>query len=50
MRILVEYGGYCLDVTVTPETDLDGSFRAICNDTGETLIVNGWLADSIIVE
>lgn len=50
MVILVEIGCYSLNLTVEPGADLDSAFRAICNDTGEILIVNGWLADSIIVE
>lgn len=48
--ILVEMGCYSLSLRVEPGADLDGRFRAVCCDTGETLMVNGWLADSIIVE
>jgi hypothetical protein len=32
-----------LVVYVKPGTDLDGRFRAICAETGDTLTVNGWL-------
>jgi hypothetical protein len=32
-----------LSVWIKPNTDLDSSFTAICDDTGETLRVNGWL-------
>lgn len=46
MRILVEMGCYSLDLTVADDVDLDDRFRATCNDTGETLMVNGWLIES----
>lgn len=47
MRYFIEMGFYSLDVTVSPDADLDGTFTARCNDTGETLRINGWLIDSI---
>lgn len=34
-----------LNVWVAPETDLETAFAAICDDTGESLTVNGWLFD-----
>lgn len=36
-----------LDVLVHPGTDLDGSFDAICVDTGEPLRVHGWMIEDI---
>lgn len=36
-----------LDVFVSEDADLDGTFDAICADTGETLRVNGWLIAEI---
>jgi hypothetical protein len=45
-RLLVEMGPYSLDLSVDDETDLDGTFDAVDNDTGERLRVNGWLIDS----
>lgn len=32
-----------LSVWIKPDADLDSTFTAICDDTGETLRVNGWL-------
>ena len=45
-RLLVEMGCYSLDLIVAADVDLDSRFKALCNDTGETLWVNGWLIDS----
>ena len=36
-----------LEVAVKAGTDLDGTFKATCLDTGETLNINGWLIDHI---
>lgn len=46
MRVYVQMGMYDLDLTVEPDTDFDSRFKAHCNDTGETLYVNGWLIES----
>lgn len=32
-----------LTVWVRPDADLDGTFEAVCDLTGETLSINGWL-------
>lgn len=50
MRVLVDMGCYSLDLYVAANTDFESRFRAICNETGEALIVCGWLADRIDVE
>mgnify|MGYP000185025668 CR=1 FL=1 len=44
---IIEMGPYTLDVTFDASADLDGAFKAVCNDTGETLSINGWLIESI---
>ena len=52
MHLLIDIGGCELDVTVDgtiDDVDLDGTFIALCNDTGERLRVNGWLADDITI-
>lgn len=36
-----------LTVWVQPGADLDGTFDAICDDTGERLRVNGWLFELV---
>ena len=36
-----------LDVMVADDADLDGTFDAVCVDTGERLRVNGWLISDI---
>ena len=43
VRYFMTDGTTDLDVMVSENADLDGTFTAICNDTGETLRVNGWL-------
>lgn len=50
MHLLVDIAGTELDVMVEGDidnTDLDGTFIGVCNDTGERLSINGWLADYI---
>lgn len=32
-----------LEGEVDADTDFDGTFTLVCADTGETLLVNGWL-------
>lgn len=44
---LIEIGGSKLDVSYPANTDLDTRFQAICNETGDTLSINGWLIESI---
>jgi hypothetical protein len=44
-RLFLVMGPYDLDVTVADDVDLDGRFAAVCNDTGEKLLVNGWLIE-----
>lgn len=46
-NLLIDIGMHTLDVMVDPDVDLDSRFRALCNDTGETLFINGWLIDSV---
>lgn len=36
-----------LDVLVADDTDLDGEFEAHCLDTGDTLIVRGWMMTDV---
>lgn len=47
MRVLVDIGNTELDLTVDEDTDFDGTFVGTCNDTGERLKVNGWLAEEV---
>lgn len=46
-RAIMDMGPYTLDLTVKDDIDLDDTFEAICNDTGEKLRVNGWLVENI---
>jgi len=41
--IYADGGAVDLELWVSPDADLDGTFPAICRDTGELLRVNGWL-------
>lgn len=38
---------YDLTVWVEAGADLDGTFEAICDDTGERLRVNGWMFEVV---
>jgi len=40
-------GPYDLTVWVQPGADLDSTFEAICDDTGERLSINGWLFEVV---
>ena len=42
-HITCEGGDYFLSGMVADDADLDGRFTMICDDTGETLRVNGWM-------
>ena len=33
-----------LSMWIAPDTDVDGTFKGVCAETGEILTVNGWLA------
>ena len=37
-------GAETLQMWISPDTDIDGSFKGVCAETGEILSVNGWLA------
>lgn len=37
-------GAETLQMWIAPDTDLDGTFKGVCAETGEILQVNGWLA------
>ncbi|MDP9412671.1 MAG: hypothetical protein M3Q08_00960 [Pseudomonadota bacterium] len=46
-RYFIDFGSESIDATVDADADLDGTFTAVCNDTGQTLRVNGWLILSL---
>lgn len=46
-RYFMSDGTNDLDVTVADDADLDGTFEATCNDTGEILRINGWMISEI---
>lgn len=46
-RYIIDSGCHTLDVTVDADADLDGRFSAVCNDTGETRRINGWMIESL---
>lgn len=46
-RVELESTFHYLVVWVRPDTDLESSFDAICDDTGETLRINGWLFEEV---
>ena len=43
----VEIGGDSLHLSIAKCEDIDGRFRAYCHDSGEYVMVSGWLIDSI---
>jgi hypothetical protein len=49
-QVIAEGGEYSLTFWTRPEADLDGTFRAIDDDTGEHLAVNGWLWSLEVVQ
>lgn len=38
-----EGGEYSLHLAFAPDEDIDGAFEAMCLETGEMLLVSGWL-------
>jgi len=40
----IELGYHCLEIE-TDANDLGQKFKATCLNTGETIIINGWLID-----
>ncbi len=42
----IHIGDYILDVMITEDTDIDDRFKALCNDTGGWLMINGWMIDA----
>lgn len=42
-RLLAISSQYDLDILCSENADLDGTFTAVCMDTGEELRINGWL-------
>lgn len=42
-HLLLESSEYDFEVEVEDGVDLDGTFDAICVETGEHLRINGWL-------
>lgn len=45
--LFISSGSCDLEGFVRPGTDYDSRFPLICGDTGDTLMVNGWLAEDI---
>lgn len=41
---LVDFGSQSLEVETDTVPDFDSQFAARCLDTGEPLLINGWLA------
>lgn len=41
--VLADGGPYTLELRIPVDADLDGTFMAVCLETGETLSINGWL-------
>ena len=46
-ELLVSCKWFELHVSIEPDTDLDGSFKAFCHDHQEMITINGWMADGI---
>lgn len=45
--IRVEMGACDLELFVSDDANLDDRFPAICAETGDRLMVNGWLISSV---
>lgn len=50
MRVFCTSQMHDLEGEVADDADLDGRFDLVCADTGETLVVNGWLFEVERVE
>lgn len=48
-QLTIETDTDCLSVLVKPSTDYDSSFKAVCLDTHEFIIINGWAVNIIEV-
>lgn len=42
-QYMAECDGHDLHISVKPETDMDGRFKAFCHDTQEYINLQGWL-------
>lgn len=38
----LDAGEYILDVSIDPNTNIDGTFKAWCNDEQEFIEIDGW--------
>ena len=46
-EFLIDIGNYQLHVSTSPETEMQGTFKAFCHSEQEMISINGWLIDSI---
>lgn len=49
IEAFIECGCEALHVKYSADADIGGAFKAVCQDTGETLLINGWMIESIEV-
>ena len=42
IEYMVSAGSLCMHVSVDPDADLDGRFRAFSHDEQEMIIISGW--------
>ena len=47
IELLVSASCFDLHVSVEPNTDTDGAFKAFCHDQQEMITINGWMAEEI---
>ena len=46
-EFLIDIGNYQLHVSTSPNTEMEGTFKAFCHCEQEMISINGWLIDSI---
>lgn len=46
-QLLIEYGTYSLELEVADDVDLDDRFPATCLETGDRLMINGWMIENV---
>lgn len=50
IRVILTSNSCTLDVLICRGTDLNSTFKALCNDTGDVLTVNGWMFSCEVME
>ena len=47
IKLIVSCSWFEVQVSIEPDTDTAGSFKAFCHDNQEMITINGWMTDDI---